>query len=191
MIFPKRINNNIFFKKEFIDLLLSKIPTESINYWNISVNDSTKTTGGIRFIDGTIDVVYILVNCNHKPVFTEPLIRFIFQNGDYIFDSIYIKYDIKTGLSTYKEYRYDNNLNMVSEYIWNQHIRDYLQSNVICTQYKENIKTKEYVLRNDKKIPELFKELTDVLVIPEDIYDNNIEYLSVKDNQELLYYYIK
>ena len=119
MIFPKRISNNIFFKKEFIDFLLTKIPTESINYWNISVNDSTKTTGGIRFIDKTIDVIYISVNCNYKPIFTEPLIRFIFQNGDYIFDSIYIKYDIKTGLPTYKEYRYDNNLNMVSEYIWN------------------------------------------------------------------------
>jgi len=192
MILSKRINNNIFFKKEFIDNILLNVPKETMDYWGISIIDPNKIYGGIRFVNDMIDVIYVVVNCKQEVLRSEKILKFNLINGDYVFDSFYIKYDVKTESSSFPiEYRYDNNLNVVSTYKWNDNINEYLRTGILTTQYKDGIKIKEYMLRNDKKIPESFKQLTDMLTIPEDIYDNNIEYLFVKENEELLYYYIK
>lgn len=192
MIFPKRISNNIFFKKEFIDGLLLNVPKETMNYWGVSIIDTNKIEGVIRYINGIIDVIYIVINCKKGIDRSEKLIKFNLIEQNYVFDSIYIKYDVKTDSPSFPiEYRYDNDLNVIATYKWNNNINEYLRTGILTTQYKDNIKLKEYILCANKKVPESFKELTDILIIPESIYNNDIEYLSVKDNQELLYYYIK
>jgi hypothetical protein len=192
MVFPKRINNNIFFKKEFIDTLLLNVPKKIMDYWGITIIDPNKIHGGIRYINGILDVIYVVVNCKQEVPRSEKILKFNLVNNDYIFDSIYIKYDIKTESPSFPiEYRYNDNLDVIATYKWNDNINEYIRTGILTTQYKDNIKIKEYIIRNNKKVPESFKELGNILTIPEDIYDNNIEYLSVKDNEDLLYYYIK
>jgi hypothetical protein len=187
----KRTINNIFFKKDFIDNLISVIPQETMGYWDVSIINPDKITGGIRYDNEVLDVIYVIVNCKYQVFLSETVIRFVLDGENFVFDSIYIKYDVKTGLSTSPiEYRYNNNLDVVATYKWNQHTRDYLFSGVLTTQYKDNVKLKEYVLRNDKKVPESFKKLNAVLNLSENIYNNNIDYLSIRDNKELLYYAI-
>jgi len=187
----KRTINNIFFKKEFADNLISVIPTKTMEYWEISIIDPIKIMGGIRYDNNVLDVIYLIVKCKYQVFLSETVIRFVLDGENFIFDSIYIKYDIKTGQPTSPiEYRYNNDLDVVATYKWNQHTRDYLFSGVLTTQYKDNVKLKEYVLRNDKKVPESFKNLNNVLNLSEDIYNNNIDYLSIRDNKELLYYAI-
>lgn len=192
MIFPKQINNNIFFKQEFIEKLLLNVPKETMNYWGISIIDPNKINGVIRYINGIIDVIYVFVNCKQEVPRAEKILRFNLIDNVYVFDSIYIKYDVKTqSPSSPIEYRYDNDLNVVATYKFNDNPNEYIRTGILTTQYKNDIKLKEYMICSNKKVPESFKELNEILTIPDNIYDNDIQYLSVKDNQELLYYYIR
>jgi len=186
------IHNNIFFKREFITKLMSLIPNKTAEYWDISVFDIDKTEGLIRYDNGVLDVIYIMVSCKYQITDAETTLKFDYVDGDYVFDSIYIRYDIRTGKSSYSmEYRYDNDLGIVASYRWNQSLEEYLSNLILCTQYKKGIKLKEYMIGNDRKIPQFLKELDGVLNIPEDIYNNNIDYLFTKDNNDLIYYNIR
>ena len=186
------IHNNIFFKREFITKLMSLIPSKTAEYWDISVIDIDKTEGLIRYNNGILDVIYIMVNCKHQIPYGETTLRFEYINGDYIFNSIYIRYDVRTKKPSYPmEYRYDDNLGIIASYRWNQSLEEYQSNLILCTQYKQGNKLKEYMIGNDKRIPQFFKDLKEVLNIPEDIYNNNIDYMFTKNNKDLLYYNIR
>jgi hypothetical protein len=186
------IYNNIFFKKEFITKLMSLIPNKTMEYWDISVFDIEKTEGLIRYDVGILDVIYIMVNCKYQIPDGETTLKFSYNNGKYVFDSIYIRYDVKTKKPSFPiEYRYNNDLDVIATYRWNQSIEEYLSNLILCTQFKQGNKLKEYMIGNDKKVPEFLKELNGVLNVPEDIYNNNIDYLFAKNNKNLIYYNIR
>jgi len=186
------IHNNIFFKREFITKLMSLIPNKTAEYWDISVFDIDKTEGLIRYDNGVLDVIYIMVSCKYQIADAETTLKFDYVDGDYVFDSIYIRYDIRTGKSSYPiEYRYNNDLDVIATYRWNQSIEEYLSNLILCTQFKQGNKLKEYMIGNDKKVPQFLKELNAVLNVPEDIYNNNIDYLFTKNNKDLIYYNIR
>lgn len=186
------IHNNIFFKREFITKLMSLIPNKTAEYWDISVFDIDKTEGLIRYANDVLDVIYIMVSCKYQITDAETTLKFDYVDGDYVFDSIYIRYDIRTGKPSYPmEYRYDNDLGIVASYRWNQSLEEYQSNLILCTQYKQGNKLKEYMIGNDKKIPQFFKDLKEVLNIPEDIYNNNIDYMFTKNNKDLIYYNIR
>lgn len=186
------IHNNIFFKRDFITNLMSLIPYKTAEYWDISVIDIDKTEGLIRYDNGVLDVIYIMVNCKHQIPDGETTLRFKYANGYYVFNSIYIRYDVRTKKPSYPmEYRYDDNLGIVASYRWNQSLEEYQSNLILCTQYKQGNKLKEYMIGNDKRIPQFFKDLKEVLNIPEDIYNNNIDYMFTKNNKDLIYYNIR
>ena len=186
------IYNNIFFKKEFITKLMSLIPNKTMEYWDISVFDIEKTEGLIRYDMGILDVIYIMVNCKYQIPDGETTLKFNYNSGNYVFDSIYIRYDVKTKKPSFPiEYRYNNDLDVLATYRWNQSIEEYLSNLILCTQFKQGNKLKEYMIGNDKKVPQFFKELNGVLNVPEDIYNNNIDYLFTKNNKDLIYYNIR
>jgi hypothetical protein len=186
------IYNNIFFEKEFITKLMSLIPNKTMEYWDISVFDIEKTEGLIRYYMGILDVIYIMVNCKYQIPDGETTLKFNYNSGNYVFDSIYIRYDVKTKKPSFPtEYRYNNDLDVIATYRWNQSIEEYLSNLILCTQYKQGNKLKEYMIGNDKKVPEFLKELNGVLNVPEDIYNNNIDYLFAKNNKNLIYYNIR
>ena len=186
------IYNNIFFEKEFIIKLMSLIPNKTMEYWDISVFDIEKTEGLIRYDMGILDVIYIMVNCKYQIPDGETTLKFNYYDGNYVFDSIYIRYDVKTKKPSFPiEYRYNNDLDVLATYRWNQSIEEYLSNLILCTQYKQGNKLKEYMIGNDKKVPQFLKELNGVLNVPEDIYNNNIDYLFTKNNKDLIYYNIR
>jgi len=186
------IYNNIFFEKEFIIKLMSLIPNKTMEYWDISVFDIEKTEGLIRYDMGILDVIYIMINCKYQIPDGETTLKFNYNSGNYVFDSIYIRYDVKTKKPSFPiEYRYNNDLDVIATYRWNQSIEEYLSNLILCTQYKQGNKLKEYMIGNDKKVPEFLKELNGVLNVPEDIYNNNIDYLFAKNNKNLIYYNIR
>jgi hypothetical protein len=186
------IYNNIFFKKEFITKLMSLIPNKTMEYWDISVFDIEKTEGLIRYDMGILDVIYIMVNCKYQIPDGETTLKFNYNSGNYVFDSIYIRYDVKTKKPSFPiEYRYNNDLDVLATYRWNQSIEEYLSNLILCTQFKQGNKLKEYMIGNDKKVPQFLKELNGVLNVPEDIYNNNIDYLFTKNNKDLIYYNIR
>jgi hypothetical protein len=171
---------------------MSLIPYKTAEYWDISVIDIDKTEGLIRYDNGVLDVIYIMVNCKHQIPDGETTLRFKYANGYYVFNSIYIRYDVRTKKPSYPmEYRYDDNLGIVASYRWNQSLEEYQSNLILCTQYKQGNKLKEYMIGNDKRIPQFFKDLKEVLNIPEDIYNNNIDYMFTKNNKDLIYYNIR
>jgi hypothetical protein len=187
------IHNNIFFTKEFINKLMSHIPQQTMEYWDIVLFNADRTEGLIRYDGEQLDVIYIMVNCKYQIEDTETTLKFNYVNGDYQFDSIYIRYDIRTHTPlTHTEYRYDKDLNIIGEYHWNKSLEEYLSNLILCTQYKNGIKLKEYMIGNNKSIPTFFNKLADdgILNLPNNI-DSKIDYMFVKGNYDLIYYNVR
>jgi hypothetical protein len=192
----QRIENGIFFNKEFVEKLVSLVPSKVLDYWKISVIDINRTEGWIRYNDQhEIDAIYIYVKTKFIEIdnrIQPSIIKFNAVEDVYTFYSIYSQYDpIEEKLiSPAGENTYDSDLNIIAKHVFINNNPD-IVSEVIpaVIQYKNGVKLKEYFittvifpfnqlndLSNSGIITQKCKAERDISINLLGVYGSNIKY---------------
>jgi len=191
------IMNDIFLNIEFTNKLLALIPTEVLEYWKIEIIDANRITGGIRYDEhDTIDAIYIYIKTKFMEIDSKiprGMIKFNAEKDTFVFDSVYSQYDPIDGKIIFpsEEYRYDSNMNIIGKYSFFK--REKADDELICVQYKNDEKLKEYFITNEKisakKLDELEssgiitrknKSTEDVLISCVNVYGKNIKHYHIR-----------
>lgn len=176
------INNDINFTNDFINQLVTLLPTQVIEFWQPKYSN----IGLVRFDNGKLDAVYIQVPSKFGQ---HNLIKFTVIKGNYIFDSVYSHYDVITAKDSHPwEYRYDKDLNVLATYKF----AESEDEEILSTQYKDGKKLKEYLYSTDTFQPKLFRDLlkSNTITFKSDNI-NLINCLKVNGNKKIIYYWIR
>ena len=158
------MENNLYFRKSFVEKMLKLIPTNVKNFWKFKIIDFSKVTGFVRYDKNQLDSIYFEL----KGIFSEfHTIKFNFINGDFIFDSTYSQYDPINKKNIYPyENRYDEEFNIVAIYKFKNRfdsVKDEynidLDDPVFVVQYKNDEKLKEYYKCVDKFPYKMYEDL--------------------------------
>ena len=180
----KNIVNNIAFSEVLKEKLTKAIPDSIMNFWAVKL----KSTGLARYDKNTLHSLYIDISCKFND---DSVIKFVVGDG-FAFDSIYSKNNAITGERIYPhEYRYDTNLNIIAKYVFAIPSSDDISSGVICAQYKNDEKVKEYVYSYCKFSAELLSTLAEFINIEKVDELLDINCFLIKNNSEAVYYLIR
>lgn len=158
------MENNLYFRKSFVEKMLKLIPTNVKNFWKFKITDFSKVTGYVRYDKNNLDSIYLEL----KGIFSEfHIIKFNFINNNFIFDSTYSQYDPINKKNIYPdENRYDEEFNIVAIYKFKNKfdsVKDKynidLDNLVFAVQYKNDEKLKEYYRCVDKFPYKMYEDL--------------------------------
>jgi hypothetical protein len=179
----KNIVNNIFFSEVLKEKLLKSIPESVMNFWDVKL----KSTGLVRYDKNTLHSLYIDISCKFND---DSVIKFV-AGDSFTFDSVYSKNDAITGERIYPhEHRYDINLNILAKYVFATPPPDDTPFDVICIQYKNGEKVKEYIYSHCEFSDELLNTLSEFIDIKTEEKLSDINCFSIS-NSDAVYYLIR
>ena len=152
----KSTNSYIFFREDFSRNLMMLIPDIVMKYWEIDIHDKKEITGYVRYNNTDIDAIYLNLQTKFGKLNSDIrlcVVKFNLIEGSFIYDSIYSTYDPINDVILYplKEFRYDNEMNVIAEYHTIRNRVIYLDDDGIPTekssvQYKYGKRLKEYIV---------------------------------------------
>ena len=160
------MENNIYFKKSFVKKMLKLLPENLKKVWGFKTTDFSKIVGGVRYDNNNLESIYLGENVRYLEIDYETLIKFNFINGEFIFDSMYFRYDLITKENIYPyEKRYDKDFNVIATYKTNNKFDVNTSNPIFSTQYKDGKKIKEYYTYDGEFPSKLFEELIKMKVL--------------------------
>ena len=171
------MENNIYFKESFVKKMLKLVPENLKKVWGFETTDFSKVSGGVRYDNNSLESIYLGDFVRYLEIDYETFVKFNFINGEFIFDSMYFKYDpiTKEDISPYEK-RYDKDFNVIATYKYNIKFDGYnyqinnkfdvnTSNPIFATQYKDGEKVKEYYPYDGEIPSKLFEELIKMKVL--------------------------
>lgn len=169
------MENNLYFRKSFVEKMLKLIPTNVKNFWKFEITDFSKVIGFVRYDKNHLDSIYFVL----KGIFSEfHIIKFNVINGNFIFDSIYSQYDPITKKNIYPyENRYDKEFNIIAKYKFKNRfdsVKDEfdIDDPIFSVQYKNGEKLKEYYKCVDKFPYKMYEDLVKQKILNQPFWMN-------------------
>ncbi|MAH43006.1 hypothetical protein CL614_04775 [archaeon] len=121
---------DLSFNRNLINILIGKLPEKILNLdldFEFQLTLDSTTYGWVRFDDGLLNAIYIIVKIKNKPNYV--ILKFNHINDEFLFKNIYMQPGTNADIFTdgddneyVYEYRYDSNMNLVSTY--KQYLRE-------------------------------------------------------------------
>jgi hypothetical protein len=184
-----QIYNQMCFTKSIVNKLFTIIPPEVNLFWKPVLEHPEFPIGGARWDNGIFNSLYIRVDTQQ---IKSCMLKFLYVDGEFIFDSIYANYDVEKqkNISPY-ENRYNSKFDILAVYK-----RELIQiegkNYVQILQNKNNKKTKEYYVARENTPITVLQDLINMDAIRYNKLNQNINMyqLRVKEFPNIVYYYI-